>query len=58
MLNKGKVIKTEKGFSVKALPKEESLEQKIERLERQIQQDSITNFEVLATIYEELIMKG
>lgn len=36
----------------------ETIEQKIDRLERQIQQDNIIQFEVLATIYEELLMKG
>jgi hypothetical protein len=36
----------------------ETLEQKIERLEQQIQQDNLITFEVLATIYEELLMKG
>lgn len=36
----------------------ETLEQKLERLERQIQQDSLLQLEVLATIYEELLMKG
>ncbi|WEG18479.1 hypothetical protein PQ478_08350 [Alkalihalophilus pseudofirmus] len=42
----------------KTVKYQETLEEKIERLERQIQQDNITNFEVLATIYEELLMKG
>lgn len=36
----------------------ETLEQKIDRLEMQIQLDNIIQFEVLATIYEELLMKG
>ncbi|UII56719.1 hypothetical protein LS684_04435 [Cytobacillus spongiae] len=36
----------------------ETLEQKIERLEQQIQQDNLIQFEVLATIYEELLLKG
>lgn len=36
----------------------ETLEQKIERLEQQIRNDNLVQFEVLATIYEELITKG
>jgi hypothetical protein len=36
----------------------ESVEEKIERLEQQIQQDNLIQFEVLATIYEELVLKG
>lgn len=37
---------------------QETLEEKIERLEQQIQQDNLITFEVLATIYEEILMKG
>ena len=36
----------------------ETLEQKLERLEQQRQADSLVQFEVLATIYEELLMKS
>jgi len=36
----------------------ETLEEKIERLEQQRQQDTLTQLEVLATIYEEILMKG
>ena len=35
----------------------ETLEQKVERLEKQRQADNLTQFDVLATIYEELLMK-
>jgi hypothetical protein len=34
---------------------EPTLEEKITRLEQQIQQDNLVTFEVLATIYEELL---
>lgn len=36
----------------------ETLEQKVVRLEQQIQQDNLIQFEVLATIYEEILNKG
>lgn len=36
----------------------ETLEQKLERLETQITEENLMQFEVLATIYEELLMKG
>lgn len=36
----------------------ETIEQKIERLEKQVSQDNLVLFEVLATIYEELLMRG
>ena len=49
------VIKTEKGFFIKKAPKIETAEEKIARLEQQIQQDNLIQFEVLATIYEELM---
>lgn len=47
----------EKILPVTPLPKE-TLEETIARLEHQIQQDNIVTFEVLATIYEELLNKG
>jgi hypothetical protein len=36
----------------------ETLEQKMDRLEQQRQSDNLTQFDVLATIYEELLMKS
>ncbi|MFJ7850801.1 hypothetical protein ACIQZM_18030 [Peribacillus sp. NPDC097206] len=35
----------------------ESLEQKVDRLEKQVTEDNLVQFEVLATIYEELLSK-
>ncbi len=49
------VEKTTTGFKVTQSPKVESLEEKIVRLEKQVQQDNIITFEVLATIFEELL---
>lgn len=36
----------------------ETIEEKIIRLEQQIQESNLVQLEVLATIYEELLMKG
>lgn len=36
----------------------ETVEQKLERLELQRQSDNLTQFDVLATIYEELLLKS
>ena len=36
----------------------ETIEEKLARMERQIEEQSIVQLEVLATIYEELLMKG
>lgn len=36
----------------------ETLEDKITRLEQQVQMDNLVVFEVLATIYEELVTQG
>ena len=35
-----------------------TLEEKIARMEQQIEEQSLVQLEVLATIYEELLMKG
>jgi len=40
---------------VKPLPPQETAEQKIERLEQQVQSDNLIMMEVMATIYEELL---
>jgi len=37
---------------------QETLEQKVERIELQRQDDTLMQLDVLATIYEELLMKG
>jgi hypothetical protein len=37
------------------VPPQETLEEKIARLEQQIQNDTLVQFDVLATIYEELL---
>ena len=41
-----------------SIPAEETLNDRFERLEKQIQEDNLMQFEVLATIYEELLSKG
>jgi hypothetical protein len=39
-------------------PPQETLEQKVDRIEVQRQEDTLMQLDVLATIYEELLMKG
>lgn len=40
------------------LPIQEPIHVKLERIEQQRQADNLTQFDVLATIYEELLMKS
>jgi hypothetical protein len=53
-----------KGKEVSPMPTElpqetqETLEQKVDRIELQRQDDTLMQLDVLATIYEELLMKG
>lgn len=57
----GQILQPDGTFSTpEAEPVEpaETLEEKIDRLEKQVQEDNLMQFEVLATIYEELLMKG
>ena len=57
----GQIMQTDGSFVTpepEIIIQPETLEQKIERLELQIQQDNLITFEVLATIYEELMKKG